>query len=170
MWIRRDVWIDRLLTPKTRVRPKDQTGNSSPQEDVIENTEEKNAGDEEDSTSDKIYLRTRKTKINSSKKGRNSSLDDSPSTRRRQQRQSLITRDSRPIHVSTHDDIIDQVRENLKSRSHQREFFSQFSKATGLKKHQLYQFISKKNYRIITLEAFVTLLDSFDLMVVIVRK
>jgi hypothetical protein len=165
-----------------------ETGNSSvtdssPQEDNIENIEEKKNDVNEELNSQKINLRVRKNKMNFNKEipkkkphhhhSPNSSNEDQSilsSTKKKHQHRSLITQQSTPIHISTYDDIIEQVRKNLKSRSRQREFFSKLSKVTGLKKDQLYRFIYKKDYHIITLETFVTTLDSFHLMLLIVRK
>jgi hypothetical protein len=188
IWVKRDVWINRLLTSNVRMRRYGiETGNSSvidssPQEDIIENIEEKKNDVNEELTSQKINLRVRKNKMNFNKEipkkkphhhSPNSSNEDQSilsSTKKKHQHRSLITQQSTPIHISTYDDIIEQVRKNLKSRSRQREFFSKLSKATGLKKDQLYRFIYKKDYHIITLETFITTLDSFHLMLLIVRK
>ncbi len=194
MWVKRDVWINRLLTSNARIRrygmKKDDddkgnsTMNSSPREDIIEKTEEKKDIDEDLTSStnnQKVNLRTRRNKMNFNQKkkprqSQNSPIDDeeedkpvlTSSTKTKDR--SLIAKQTSPIHISTYDDIIEQLRKTLKSRRREREFFSKLSKATGLKKDQLYRFIYKKDYKIITLQTFVTLLDSFNLLLLIVPK
>ncbi|CAM2699030.1 unnamed protein product [Rotaria socialis] len=72
------------------------------------------------------------------------------------------------IRLSTYDDIIDQLRKNLKSRTRDRDFLSTLSKKTGLNKDKLYRFIYKKDYNLLTLEAFMSLLDTFNLMLLVI--
>jgi len=160
------------------------TMNSSPREDIIENTEE-NKDIDEDLTSStnnqKVNLRTRRNKMNFNQKkkprqSQNSPIDDEEEDKPvltssiKTKDRSLIAKQTSPIHISTYDDIIEQLRKTLKSRRREREFFSKLSKATGLKKDQLYRFIYKKDYKIITLQTFVTILDSFNLLLLIVPK
>ncbi|CAF2261144.1 unnamed protein product [Rotaria magnacalcarata] len=72
------------------------------------------------------------------------------------------------IRLSTYDDIIDQLRKNLKSRTRDQDFLSTVSKKTGLNKDKLYRFIYKKDYNLLTLETFMSLLDTFNLMLLVV--
>jgi hypothetical protein len=74
------------------------------------------------------------------------------------------------LSFSTYDDIIQQLRKNLKLRNRNKDFLSILSKTTGLNKDKLYRFIYKKDYQLMTLQEFMSLLDSFNLMLLIVPK
>ncbi|CAF3441708.1 unnamed protein product [Rotaria sp. Silwood1] len=76
----------------------------------------------------------------------------------------------RSIRLSTYNDIIDQLRRNLKSRNQGRKFLSTVSKTTGLSKKKLYRFIYKKDFRLLTIQTFISILDTFNLMLLIVPK
>lgn len=74
------------------------------------------------------------------------------------------------IRLSTYDDITEQLRKNLQSRSRDQGFLSTVSKNTGLNKNKLYRFIYNKDYHLLTLQTFISLLDTFNLMLLIVPK
>jgi len=74
------------------------------------------------------------------------------------------------LSLMSYNDIVSQLRKNLKSRSRDRNFLPTVLKATGLNKSQLYRLIYKKDYQILTLQTFISLLDTFNLMLLIVPK
>lgn len=76
------------------------------------------------------------------------------------------------LRLSTYGDMVDQLRKALRSRDRERgrEFLSTLSKTSGLSKDQLHRFIYKKDYHLLTLETFTALLDTFNLMLLIVPK
>jgi len=65
---------------------------------------------------------------------------------------------------------IEQLRKNLKARSRDRDFLTTLSKTIGLNKNKLHRFIYKKDNQVMTIQTFVSLLDSFNLMFLIVPK
>jgi hypothetical protein len=74
------------------------------------------------------------------------------------------------LHLSNYNHIIQQLRINLKSRIENRGFLSNLSKTTGLNKNKLYKFIFKKDYQFIKLQTFISILDSVNLTILIVKK
>ncbi|CAF2441548.1 unnamed protein product [Rotaria sp. Silwood2] len=76
------------------------------------------------------------------------------------------------IRLSTYNDIIGQFRKNLKSqsRSRRRQFLSTLSNTTGLSKNKLHRFIYKKDFRLLNIQTFVSILDTFHLKLLIVPK
>lgn len=143
--------MERFLTSNVRVRrpttvtkSENSLEQSSPKEDPIENIPEK------------IDIIDDYPRFNSSKK--------SP------QFSSILPKENRAIHYSTYEDILEQLRINLKSRLHERKLFSKLSKTTGLTRAQLNRFIYKKDFRSISFERFLIFLDLFDLMILIVPK
>ena len=199
MWMKRDIWVERFLTSKTRLRHsvikqnetivKEPTDSllmdSSSKEDRIE-TILKEKIPTKSNDSQKLNLRVRKTKMNfnqepSQKKKRRSSLDlpnkdessPSPSVKKRSHSRAIIRKENTqnsPIHLSNYNDIAEQLRRNLKARSRDRDFYKILTNITGLNKNKLNEFIFKKNDEILTLKTFISLLDSFHLMILIVPK
>jgi hypothetical protein len=234
MWIKRDVWIRRLLTSDTRIRSiiakneqklkesadssKISPSDSSDGEDTIENIEENydiennnedlTASSTKSSNANKINIRTRRNKMSFSQEPQKkksyrlqdlSAGDDngdeeeekdkeieteepllplSTHSKKKDKNQSIIQNENSksliplnsPLNSSTYNNIIKQLRENLKSRSRDRDFLSTLSKTIGLNRNKLYRFIYKKEYHLITLQTFMSLLDSFNLMLLIVPK
>lgn len=82
----------------------------------------------------------------------------------------VLVRLKSSLNLSTYDDILEQLRTNLKLRSGDRNFFSTLTKTTGLNKNILYKFIYKKEYQLMTLQTFMILLDTFNLMLLVVPK
>jgi len=74
------------------------------------------------------------------------------------------------LNLSTYDNGIEQLRKNLKSKSRDRDFLLTLSKKIGLNKDKLDRFIYKKDTQFMTLQTFISLLDSFNLMFLIVPK
>lgn len=152
LWIKQEIWLERLLTSNVRIRRSIVTTtetpltleDSSPKEDLIENSEEK------DNMTDPIPI----NRSNSTSK-KNSLLLPSPNS---------------TIHYSTYEDLLELIRSNLKSRINERKFVDKLSKLTGLTRIQLNRFLNKKDFRLITFERFLIFLDSFDLMIFIVPK
>ena len=168
-WLKRDIWLKRFLTSNARVRrsttPKSEIlleqslENSSPKEDSIDNIPEK----------DDINDFPRINQSNTSTERTPKKTRHSSSVVRRES-ELLFPKENSTIHFSTYHDILEQLRNNLRSRTHERKLFVQLSKATGLTRVQLNRFIHKKDFRLITFERFLIFLDLFDLMVLIVPK
>lgn len=151
-WIKREIWLEsrvrRSIVTKTETNLDDTSSvDSSPKEDLIENSEEK------DNTNDDILI----------KRSNSSSAKQS-------KKSFLLPRQNSTIHYSTYNDLLETIRTNLKSRINERKFVLQLSKLTGLTRIQLNRFVYKKDFRLITFERFVTFLDLFDLMILIVPK
>ncbi|CAF1391239.1 unnamed protein product [Adineta steineri] len=72
--------------------------------------------------------------------------------------------------IFTFDDIIEELRKNLTSRKRDSQFLSKALSATGLDKNTLYQIVHKKKFSLLTLRTFASLLDAFNLMILIVSK
>jgi hypothetical protein len=72
------------------------------------------------------------------------------------------------VRLPKYDDIIEQLRKNLQSRSKDRDFLSTMIKTTGLNKDKLHRFIYKKDYDVLTLQTFLSLLKTFNLTLLVV--
>jgi len=68
------------------------------------------------------------------------------------------------------DDIVEQLQKLLKSRGKNRDLLATLTKETGLNKAKLNRFIHGKDYSIITLDALISFLNSFDSTLLIVPK
>jgi hypothetical protein len=164
--------------------------------DVENNNEDLTSSSAKSSTSQKINIRLRRNKMifskESQKKKRrhqsqNSSVDDnngekkdeqvkttepilSPTKKRNRPIIEAKISENHPVLESAYDNGIEQLRKNLKSKSRDRDFLLTLSKKIGLNKDKLDRFIYKKDTQFMTLQTFISLLDSFNLMFLIVPK
>ncbi|UJR24010.1 hypothetical protein I4U23_026975 [Adineta vaga] len=67
----------------------------------------------------------------------------------------------------TYNETLERIRNNLTLRNGNRNILPKVIRKTGLKKHQLYQFLYKKNQHVLSLETFLSLLNIFDLKILI---
>lgn len=164
--------------------------------DVENNNEDLISSSAKSSTSQKINIRLRRNKMSFSKESQkkkrryqsqNSSVDDnngekkdeqvkttepilSPTKKRNRPIIEAKISENHPVLESAYDNGIEQLRKNLKSKSRDRDFLLTLSKKIGLNKDKLDRFIYKKDTQFMTLQTFISLLDSFNLMFLIVPK
>ena len=152
-WIKREIWLEsRVRRPMvTKSENNLEQTFDRPNEDLIENSEEK-----DNITVDIPINRSNSSPAKQSNKSKEKSF--------------LYPLQNSTIRYSTHKDLLETIRTNLKSRIYERKFVVKLSKLTGLTRVQLNRFIYKKDFRLITFERFLTFLDLFDLMILIVPK
>jgi hypothetical protein len=164
--------------------------------DVENNNEDLTSSSAKSSTSQKINIRLRRNKMSFSKESQkkkrrhqsqNSSVDDnngekkdeqvkttepilSPTKKRNRPIIEAKISENHPVLESAYDNGIEQLRKNLKSKSRDRDFLLTLAKKIGLNKDKLDRFIYKKDTQFMTLQTFISLLDSFNLMFLIVPK
>jgi len=164
-WLTRHFWIERVLSTNSRISrstttktetSEEESTNSSSSSQIINREIAKIKPDE----TQKSSLRTRKTKMKFNQKS---------TTDKRETTENTSLSNAR-IRFTNYDDIISQLRDNLKSHISQRDFYETILKRTRLNKKQIDEFIFKNNRPNLTLETFTSLLDLFDLMMIIVPK
>jgi hypothetical protein len=185
--------IRRSITPNEELITDSSLISSSSQEDKIENIEKENnnLNDNERIISDslpspskstKTHLRTRRNKISFNKDGstkkphelNDQSIEEENSLAKKSNRN--VTSVESLMHLNTtlilynYNDIINQIRKHLKTKVRDRQFFSILSKTTGLSKTKLHRFIYHKDYKLLTLQTFISLLDTLKLMIIIVPQ
>ena len=67
-------------------------------------------------------------------------------------------------------DLIEELRKELKIRCKNRDTFSQLMKITGLNKEKFSRFIYENDNEVLHLQTFLSLLDYFNLMILILPK
>jgi len=80
----------------------------------------------------------------------------------------LPTSSNSGVRLRNYDHIIEQLRQSLSTHSRDKQFLSKITKTTGLNKEKINRFIHKKDYNVLTLAAFISLLDTFNLTLVLV--
>lgn len=68
------------------------------------------------------------------------------------------------------EEFIEEIRKQLKLRFEDRESLSKLMKMSGLNKEQLRKFVYEKNNEILHLQSLISILDFFNLMILIVPK
>lgn len=238
MWVKREVWIPRLLTSNTRVRREamkkaqemnDKSDSSLPSVVVSPLSEKSNDRDsrgkeidggnnngpllsdtDEESLSSssrashtsKLNVRARRNKMSFSKErqktkhryvsqGLSNDDEDSlegndlegtviPTTKKshRHRHRSKLDDDksnklaevnSKAIILSD-ENLVEQLRILIKSRGRRRDFLLTLSKETGLSKTKVHRLIYHKDYRVLTLETLLSLLNTYHSNLFIVPK
>ena len=80
------------------------------------------------------------------------------------------TRSKTSLIPTRNEDIVEQLRQLIKSKGRHKDLLTTLAKETGLEKSKLNRFIQKKDYSIITLDTFISLLNSFDSKILVVSN
>lgn len=72
--------------------------------------------------------------------------------------------------LSSNDDIIAQLKKMVQSRGGRQDLAKVLAKVAGFNQAKINRFINRKDYSLITLDTFMSLLDSFDSTILILSK